>query len=185
MSFFFGGFIQFAARLARQYIRPFVLLPNPAGSSLAPIAPNPPTTAKRLYDAAGIFVSAALLNYAVAPFQLLDFKRSLSAWWRMDLYGHVLIGGAIIFFQNGGKKICRDALKKRGIEVGGKKPAAAVAVAGAVPNGKTSAPSVVNGSTPTTPGQLGAPNGFSLTVPHVEQGVKEAQGALEDLKKTQ
>lgn len=170
-----GGFIQFTARLARQYLRPFFLVPNPAGASHAPIVPNPTTTAKYLYDAAGIFVSIAMLNYVVAPFQLLDLKRSIRAWHRMDWYGHVIIGGALIFFLNGGKKICREALVKRGINVDSKKPALGTS------NGK-STPGAV---TPGTPGSLGTPNGFPLTVLPVEQGVKGAQMTLNAVKKTQ
>jgi len=165
LSFFLGGFIQYANRLARQYFRPFVL--GPEGSA--------PTLGKRAYDAAGILVSVAMLNYAVAPFQLLDLKRSLLAWHRMDWYGHVIIGLPLIFFMNGGKKVCRTQLAKRGIVLPG----------GGKGNGNgTATPGTPSGAmTPVTPGMLGGPNGFTLTVPPVEQGVKEASIALEDLKK--
>jgi len=170
-----GGFLQYAARLARQYIRPFFLAPNPAGASQPPVVPNPTTTAKRLYDIAGTFVSIAMLNYIVAPFQLLDLKRSILAWHRMDWYGHIIIGGTILFFLNGGKKISRDALAKRGIDISSKKPASDIA----------SGMSTPGAATPGTPGSLGAPNGFPLTVPPVEQGIKGAQMTLNEVKKAQ
>lgn len=122
-----------------------------------------------------MFVSVAMLNYAVAPFQLLDLNRSLRAWHRMDWYGHFIIGGALVFFLNGGKKICREALAKRGIDVGSKKPG----------SGTSSGKSTPGATTPGTPGSFSAANGFPLTVPPVDQGVKEAQVALEKVKKTQ
>lgn len=80
-----------------------------------------------------------------------------------------MIAVPLIFFMTGGKKLCRDALKKRGIEVGGKKPTA-------VGSGT---------ATPATPGTPGAPNGFSFMVPPVEQGLKEAQATLDEMKKSQ
>lgn len=116
-----------------------------------------------------------LLNYAVAPFQLLDLQRSIRAWARMDFYGHVIVGGTILFFLAGGKGVCAKALKRRGIDVHAKKGGRPAAVNG---NGTTNG-NVVNGngtkSSPNTPGVLGAPGGFPLTVPNVEQGVEEAQ----------
>ncbi|KAF8307238.1 MBOAT-domain-containing protein [Clavulina sp. PMI_390] len=176
MSFFLGGFIQHVARLARQYFRPFVLLPNPGGAALAPIAPVPPTLAKRAYDAAGILISITMLNYAVAPFQLLDWKRSVAAWHAMDWYGHALIVLAMVFFNAGGAKTCAGMLKKRGIDVKAKKGPAK-------PTPMSAAPVGTNGTTtPVTPGVLGAPNGFSLVVPNVDQGVKQAASAMEFTK---
>lgn len=125
-----------------------------------------------------------MLNYAVAPFQLLDLKRSLRAWYAMDFYGHVIIGVTLVFFLNGGKGIARRELVKRGID----------------PNARPAKPTVTNGngplktngngkgksgsdSEPVTPGPLGAPHGFSFVVPNVDQGVKEAQAAIDAKRK--
>lgn len=162
LSFFFGGFIQYANRLVRQYIRPFFL---PTGPNAADA---PPSFGKRLYDVAGVITSVMILNYAVAPFQLLDLKRSLLAWHRMSWYGHVIIGIPLIFFMNGGKRIVRAQLAKRGIIIPGGKGA---------PAGKS------NGSSaPSTPGKLGGPNGFTLTVPPIDQGIN---GTAKELKKSE
>jgi lysophospholipid acyltransferase len=172
LTFFFGGFIQYANRLARQYFRPFFVGPEGA----------PPTGAKRAYDIAGILVTHALLNYVVVPFQLLDLKRSFLAWHRLDWYGHIIVGGTIIFFLNGGKKVMRSAAAKRGVVIAGGKPSApgkvVVPARGTNENGSPKSGAVTPATAPTTPGQLGAPTGFSLTVPPIEQGVMEAQVAF-------
>jgi lysophospholipid acyltransferase len=120
-----------------------------------------------LYDVAGIVVSTLILNYAVAPFQLLDLKRSLLAWHRMGWYGHIIIGVPIIFFMNGGKRIMRAQLAKRGI---------------VIPGGKGASAGGSNGSSaPSTPGKLGGPNGFTLTVPPIDQGIN---GGVKESKKS-
>lgn len=62
-----------------------------------------------------------MLNYAVAPFQLLDLRRSLSAWHAMSWYGHVIIGLPLVFFMNGGARWTRGVAEKRGVVIAGKK----------------------------------------------------------------
>jgi hypothetical protein len=69
-----------------------------------------------------------------------------------------MIGVPIIFFMNGGKRIVRAQLAKRGIVIPGGKGAPA----GGGSNGN---------SAPSTPGKLGGPNGFTLTVPPVDQSI--------------
>lgn len=110
-----------------------------------------------------------MLNYVVAPFQLLDLKRSILAWHSVYWHGHILVGVPIIFFLNGGKRIMRNFLASRGIVLPDKRKSKSA-------NG-TPTSGVV------TPGPLGAPNGGTFTTPPVELAVKEAKASLQVSKK--
>src|SRR5258708_7400119 len=132
-TLFKGGFIQYANRLVRQYFRPLFLTPE-----------GKPTPYKWIYDVLGIFASTLMLNYVVAPFQLLDLKRSILAWHRVYWHGHILIAVPIIFFLNGGKKIMRVFLASRGIVLPDKRK---------LKSGDDTPPT----SGVVTPGSLGAP----------------------------
>lgn len=100
-----GGFITTGARLARGNIRP-LLLPGPN---------EQPSTAKRLYDLGGIVLSILIVNYAAAPFMLLNVKDSLTVWSRLGWYGHIIIFGALAFFYCGGTNYFRQLQKAKGI----------------------------------------------------------------------
>jgi hypothetical protein len=132
----------------RQYVRPFFVPtgPNAANASFS--------LGKILYDAAGILTTAVILNYVVVPFQLLDLKRSILAWHRMGWYGHIIIAIPLIFFTNGGKKIMRAQLAKRGIVIPGGKGASAGGG-----NGTSASP---------TASKHGGSNGVKPAVPPVE-----------------
>jgi lysophospholipid acyltransferase len=103
-----GGFITAAARQARSNIRPLLLPPasNPNAS---------PTLLKRLYDLAGIILSAMILNYAASPFILLSAKDSILTWQRLGWYGHIVIMGSLVFFYAGGAKFFKGLQKAKGI----------------------------------------------------------------------
>lgn len=105
-----GGFITSAARLMRTNVRP-LLLPAPGQS---------PSLVKRLYDLGGTVLSAAILNYAASPFMLLTAESSFIAWTRLGFYGHIIIGGTLVFFYSGGTGFFRGLQKKRGLLVNGK-----------------------------------------------------------------
>ena len=111
LTFLMGGFITSAARLARNNIRPLLL----------PAAGQSPSLVKRLYDLAGIVLSAMILNYAAAPFMLLTFTDSITAWTRLGFYGHVVIFGSLIFFSAGGAKYFKRLQVKQGIVQNDKK----------------------------------------------------------------
>jgi lysophospholipid acyltransferase len=100
-----GGFITTAARLARSNIRP-LLLPAPG---------EKPSAAKVFYDIAGTLLSTAILNYAASPFMLLSASKSFTAWSRLAYYGHIIVGGGLVFFYAGGIKYFRHLQKERGI----------------------------------------------------------------------
>ncbi|KAJ7229069.1 endoplasmic reticulum protein [Mycena pura] len=97
LTFLTGGFMTTIARLARANIRP-LLLPAPG---------SPPSLAKRAYDVLGTIVTLLLLNYATAPFMLLDAGASFATWARLGFYGHIIIGGGLAFFYCGGTKFFR------------------------------------------------------------------------------
>ncbi|KAF8897151.1 MBOAT, membrane-bound O-acyltransferase family-domain-containing protein [Infundibulicybe gibba] len=105
LSFLSGGFITSAARLVRTNIRP-LLLPAPGQS---------PSPAKHLYDFVGTVLSTMILNYAAAPFMLLTVESSFAAWKQLGYYGHIIVGGGLIFFYAGGTKYFRRLQAKRGL----------------------------------------------------------------------
>lgn len=113
LTFVMGGFITTAARLARSNIRPLVL----------PAPGRKPSTAKVFYDIVGTLVSTAIVNYAAAPFMLLSARNSFTAWSRLGYYGHIIIGGGLVFFHVGGTQYFRHLQKERGIVPNAKVPA--------------------------------------------------------------
>lgn len=102
-----GGFITTAARLARTNIRP-LLVPTPG---------EKPSGLKAFYDLLGSVLSTAILNYAASPFMLLTASSSFTTWSRLGYYGHVIIGGALVFFYAGGTKYFKRLQAERGIVV--------------------------------------------------------------------
>jgi len=108
-----GGFITTAARLARSNIRP-LLLPAPG---------EKPSAAKEFYDIVGTLFSTAILNYAASPFMLLTASNSFTAWSRLGYYGHIIIGGGLVFFYAGGTKYFGHLQRERGIVMSSKSTA--------------------------------------------------------------
>ncbi|KAL6298114.1 MBOAT-domain-containing protein [Sparassis latifolia] len=119
LTFVTGGFMQTAGRLCRAYLRPLFLPPTYVASRTAP--PPPQTPLKRLYDLAGIVCTTLMLNYAGAPFMLLTMHDSLAGWSALQWYGHWMIGGALLFFYSGGRRLLKEAqvarVKKAGLYV--------------------------------------------------------------------
>lgn len=125
MTFVLGGFAQSLGRTLRATLRPLFLPPNAltpstsappptAASALAKnepvsvpaLAPHKPTPAPKLpappqtplktaYDLAGIVATQLVLNFAVAPFMLLNVRHSVQAWRAVGWYGMVMIFGAM------------------------------------------------------------------------------------------
>ncbi|KDQ14382.1 hypothetical protein BOTBODRAFT_159594 [Botryobasidium botryosum FD-172 SS1] len=102
LTFMLGGFIQTVARMCRKNIRPLFISPTDTSPSLS----------KRLYDVAGTLSTLALINYAVAPFCILDLRRSLQAWSRMGWYGHLVVAATMAFFYSGGGRLLGAAKAK-------------------------------------------------------------------------
>jgi lysophospholipid acyltransferase len=106
MTFFLGGFITTAARLARSNIRP-LLLPAPGYS---------PSVVKRIYDFLGGFLSLIIMNYTTVPFMLLAVKDSVEAWRTLGWYGLYIIFGGLAFFYLGGEGWLKGIQKRRAKE---------------------------------------------------------------------
>lgn len=119
LSFFFAGFVQTVGRLCRSHLRPLFLPPTYVTARGAP--PPPQTLMKQLYDFAGTFCCILVLNYLAGPFMLLSARDSLLGWSRLAWYGHVFVGGALVFFYGGGIKILRGIQKQRVKAAGGVK----------------------------------------------------------------
>ncbi|TRM68568.1 MBOAT, membrane-bound O-acyltransferase family-domain-containing protein [Schizophyllum amplum] len=104
LTFLLGAFITPLGRLMRTNVRP-LLLPAPGA---------PPSLAKRVYDVSGRLASQVLVNYAAAPFMLLTVSASVHCWNQVAWYGHVLVGGGLVFFYAGGARYCKRLQAKRG-----------------------------------------------------------------------
>ncbi|KAJ1033143.1 hypothetical protein NDA13_001141 [Ustilago tritici] len=100
LSFILAAFMQSAAKMLRRHLRPiFFAQPNVANPTFSNVSTYSPE--QLLYCTASVIVSQLTLNYAVAPFMLLELKASIAAWKAVYFYGHVLTFLAIMAFQNG------------------------------------------------------------------------------------
>lgn len=113
LSFVLAGFMQSAAKLLRRHLRPvFFAQPNVSNPSFSNVLTYSP--AQLAYCTASVIVSQMSLNYAVAPFMLLEFKASIAGWKAVYFYGHIVTFIAILAFQNGlGKALDRKSGKSR------------------------------------------------------------------------
>ncbi|KAI0736106.1 MBOAT, membrane-bound O-acyltransferase family-domain-containing protein [Fomitopsis betulina] len=111
LTFAFGGFIQTVQRLCRRHIRPLFLPADYVDVRGAP--PPPRATIKLAYDLAGTLVTILILNYTVIPFMVLDMRSSVAAWGNLWWYGHLLVGGALVFFNGGGVRALKRVQAKR------------------------------------------------------------------------
>jgi len=111
LTFLMGGFITTVARLVRQNIRPFFASGSPGSLT------------KRLYDVVGTATTILILNYAATPFILLTIKESLQSWRVLNFYGHVMVIGALAFFNLGGTQYLRGLQKQMGVLPPSKVPA--------------------------------------------------------------
>ncbi|TFK56239.1 MBOAT-domain-containing protein [Heliocybe sulcata] len=123
LAFLLGGFIQTAGRLCRSTIRPILLPAQPPPSQNTPVkAAQKPTleppkttrsTAKFVYDILGTVSSVLLVNYTTGPFILMSLSNSFYAWRLLGYYGHVMVGGALVFFYAGGRRWLRKVQERR------------------------------------------------------------------------
>lgn len=92
LAFILAGFATAAARLVRSNVRPLFL----------PVAGQPTTLAKRIYDVVSTAASVVMMNYFAIAFVLRDTPKALAAWTRLWWYGHVGVGALMVFFYFGG-----------------------------------------------------------------------------------
>jgi lysophospholipid acyltransferase len=79
---------------------------------------------KRLYDICTVIVSVAMVNYATVPFMVSTLDRSLKGWTLLGWYGHILIGGALLFYYAGGARVLSAMARKQGKDIRKVTPAA-------------------------------------------------------------
>ncbi|KAN0060981.1 Lysophospholipid acyltransferase [Thecaphora frezii] len=103
LSFFLAGFMQSAARTLRKHMRPLFFqdtrAANPKLTTLGDY-----TVSQLLYCGASIVAVQLTLNYAVAPFMLLDFGASIQGWRSVYFYGHLVTGVCLVAFHLGAGK---------------------------------------------------------------------------------
>lgn len=106
LTFAFGGFVTTAARLVRSTVRPLLI----------PVPGQPATSRsfnKKIYDWSGVALSIMIVNYAAAPFMLLNVEDSLICLSRVAWYGYFIVGGSLFFFYAGGSRALKKAQAKR------------------------------------------------------------------------
>lgn len=142
------------SRLSRANIRPLLL----------PAAGASPSLLKRLYDIAGTLTSILVVNFATAPFMLLNVRDSLHAWNVLRWYGFVIIFGGLGFFYAGGAKWLKSLhpLQVQGADTKKGKSTLRAEIP------KTGM--VLSMTTPNTPGSDTTPHGF---LPPVDSAAKE------------
>lgn len=59
-----------------------------------------------------------MMNYMAGPFMLLTVEKSLHVWGLLGWYGHIMIGGSMVFFYAGGIKLLRRTQKQRARKAG-------------------------------------------------------------------
>lgn len=117
LSFILAGFMQSAAKTLRKHLRPvFFAQPNVPNPTFANV--HTFSVPQLAYCTASVLTSQATLNYAVAPFMLLELRASIAGWKAVYFYGHILTFVTILAFQNGlgralDKKSGRAKLSKR------------------------------------------------------------------------
>lgn len=56
-----------------------------------------------------------ILNYTAAPFIIATFSDSIQLWKLLGWYGHIVVGGGLMFFLMGGSKVFRGVQKSCGV----------------------------------------------------------------------
>lgn len=108
LSFVLASFIQTIAKNLRRNFRPFFLDPK----TQAPL----PT--KFYYDIASWLATQLTFSFAAAPFLILTFSGSLTAWSRVYFYAVIGTAALMAFFASPAKKSLKEALEQRGVKAG-------------------------------------------------------------------
>lgn len=112
-AFVTAGMVQYIGKQFRHLFRPYFLLASdPQAAAKLPKWKSQPL-AKRAYDIVGWFLVQINLNYLVAPFFLLEFKKSIIGWTRMYWYTHVQIFFFLTVMRLGLRRWLRSGLKPR------------------------------------------------------------------------
>ncbi|PWZ03415.1 MBOAT-domain-containing protein [Testicularia cyperi] len=115
LSFILAGFMQSVAKMLRKHVRPMFFkqpnVPNPTFATVTTFSPS-----QLFYCTVSVVMSQLTLNYAVAPFLLLEFKASIAGWRAAYFYGHILTAVTLLAFQNGlGKVLDKQSGRSRAV----------------------------------------------------------------------
>lgn len=123
LSFVLASFVQTVAKSLFSFFIPPILFNSPLTSVLdlrrnfrpffLDAKTSAPLPSKKYYDLASWLVTQLTFSFVVAPFFLLGFNDSLTAWARVYFYAMVGTAGCMIFFASPAKKQIRKALEKR------------------------------------------------------------------------
>ena len=103
LTFILGAFLQTIAKNFRRHIRPFFLTPDGKNG----------TQYKIYYDVVCWFVTQTAFSFATAPFVILGFSDSITAWARVYFYCIIGVAASMAFFASPAKKILNKKLDKR------------------------------------------------------------------------
>ncbi|KAJ1653406.1 Lysophospholipid acyltransferase [Dispira simplex] len=104
LAFLTVSLMSSVARTLRRTVRPIFVA---AVTSDDPHEQLPLTRYKAFYDTASWLFTQVALNYAIIPFTLLDFDKSIKAWRANYFLGHVLLLGIVVALHLGGKRVLR------------------------------------------------------------------------------
>lgn len=74
---------------------------------------NNPSPKKKYYDFASYLVTQLTFTFATAPFLVLSFKGSITAWSRLWFYAVIWTFASLAFFASPGKVALKKRLEKR------------------------------------------------------------------------
>ena len=103
MTFVLGAFVQTVAKNYRRHFRPFFLTPDGKKG----------TKYKIYYDVVCWFVTQLAFSFATAPFVILGFNDSITAWARVYFYCIVGTAASMAFFASPAKQILVKRLNKQ------------------------------------------------------------------------
>ncbi|KAJ1959719.1 Lysophospholipid acyltransferase [Dispira parvispora] len=104
LAFLTISFMSSVARTLRRTIRPIFVA---AITSDDPHEQPPLTRYKTFYDTASWLLTQVALSYAIVPFILLDFDKSIEAWRANYFLGHLLLLAIVLILRLGGSRILR------------------------------------------------------------------------------
>lgn len=140
LTFVLLGFEQALGREMRKVARPWLLppaspAPTPSIKSAKPseiVTPDappashiklstpPPSFAKRIYDLLGTVTTITAINFAVAPFMLLNVRDTFAVWKATNYYGFFMVLGPMLLLRAGAAGMSKRGLRRREKSAGAK-----------------------------------------------------------------
>lgn len=108
LSFVLASFIQTTAKNMRRNFRPFFVDPKTGA----------PLPSKKLYDVVSWLTTQLTFSFAVAPFLLLSFSDSWTAWSRVYFYAIIGTAAMMAFFASPATAYLKKEIGKRNAKAG-------------------------------------------------------------------